>query len=118
MAFDRLILSQGTASGDDNSRRIAIFVTASTTRPKGIACDIKSDIVAVVDTYQLKVLAAGKIAVMLDHHMALTPPSCGLPVVRVSGERSGYLQRGYLHDFTQVSVQSNLHPKRSLLPLS
>ena len=43
------------------------------TKPKGIARDIKSDIAAVVNTYQLKPFGSDVVSVMLDHH---TPPHC------------------------------------------
>ena len=53
-------------------------VTVLTTRPKGIARDIKLDIGAVVNTYQLKVLAARWITVMLDHHSSSVRLKAGL----------------------------------------
>jgi len=39
-----------------------------TTKPKGIAHDIKSDIGAVVNTYQPKLFGSDVVSVMLDHH--------------------------------------------------
>jgi len=42
-----------------------------TTKPKEIARDIKSDIAAVVNTYQLKLYGSDVVSVMLDHHTRL-----------------------------------------------
>ncbi len=49
-----------------------LIVTVLTTRPKGIARDIKSDIAAAVNTNQLKVLAA-RVARLQGSEAALQP---------------------------------------------